>query len=144
MRWQRFKYLKWVILLGLVVLVLFALFVKGRITSKEYKISERQDSGYSINIIVNKRYLITADGIFSGVRRSYSVDLIGEGKDWSFRNQNGTYYSFEEIKSINKEWDFGYAWITSDNEYLYLNLYVVKEPDSLIAADVNGKYRIAN
>jgi hypothetical protein len=85
---------------------------------------------------------ITAEGFFPKVERSYTIELISQGKDWSFRNQNGFYYPLDQIKSSDKAWDIGYAWIDAERKYIYINFYWVNSPDGLRPSDVNGKYKI--
>lgn len=135
-------FFRWIILIVLILILCIVILGPGRITSIKYSIAERPDGGYLINAAVKKRYLFTADGIFPSDRRSFIVELIGGGKDFSYRNQKGFFYSFDEIKSIQKEWDFGYAWISEDRKYLYINLFWVKSPDGVTPADVNGRYQL--
>lgn len=135
------KYL-WVVVIGAILVLCVAIFGPGKTVSREYIIAERPDGGYSLNAVIYKRYLITADGIFTGVRRTFTIVLIGKGRDLSYRNQKGYYYSLDEIKSTQKEWDLGYAWISDNHKYLYLNLFWVKAPDSVTPADVNGRYKL--
>lgn len=108
----------------------------------EYSIINRPDGGYSLNVKFLKRHWtpITAEGIFPIEKKNYQVDIIGKGKDWTFRNQKGYYYSSDDIKSNPKAWDFGYAWVDADRKNLYLNLFWVSSPDKLIPSDISGKY----
>ena len=112
--------------------------------SREYTILTRPDGGYKIDITYNKRHWkpITAEGIFPKEIKKYTIEIIGKGKDWSFRNQEGFYYSAEEVQSKKKAWDFGYAWIDSERRFLYLNFYWVSAPKNVTPSDVNGKYKI--
>ena len=135
------KYL-WLGLIGVVFLVCVIVFGPGRTVSREYRIAEMPDGGYSLNVVIYKRYLLTADGIFPSVRRTFTIELTGKGKNWDYRNQKGYYYSLDEIKSIQKQWDFGYAWLTDDRKCLYLNFFWVKAPDSVTNADVTGRYQL--
>jgi len=139
------KYSRWVFFV-IVVIVMFYLSIYGAGSSvkKEYFMAERPDGGYSLNIVLSTRYwkLITAEGIFPSLRRSLTIELTGKGTDWSYRNQKGYYYSFDEIKSIQKEWDFGYAWISDDRKHVYLNMFWVNAPDRVTSSDVNGRYEI--
>lgn len=139
------KYLRRALIIITSIAVLYlSIYGAGSTTKKEYSIAERLDGGYSLKIVLYKRYwkLITAEGVFPRVRRICTIELTGIGRDWSYRSQNGFYYSSDEIKSINREWDFGYAWISKNKKYLYLNLFWVKSPDRVSPADVNGKYQL--
>lgn len=111
---------------------------------KNYTINQKSDGGYTIDIVSEKRSLtpITAEGIFPKITRRYHIELVGKGIDWSFRNQFGYYYNYENINSNQNDWDFGYAWIDKDREYIYLNLYQVKSPDGILNSYANGKYKI--
>ena len=133
------KYL-WLSIIGVILLICVFIFGPGRTVYREYSVSDRPDGGYSLNVVIYKVYLLTADGIFQSVRRTFTIELTGKGKDWGYRNQNGYYYSLEEIKSIQKQWDFGYGWLSGDRKCLYLNLFWVNAPDSIIPSDVNGRY----
>lgn len=139
------KYSRWILLVlaGIAVLYL-SIYGAGSTVKKEYSITERSDGGYSVSIVLHKRYwkLITAEGIFPSVRYGVTIDLQGEGKDWGYRNQKGYYYGLDEIQSIQGQWDFGYAWLTDDRKYLYLNLFWVRAPDGMMPADVNGRYSL--
>lgn len=110
----------------------------------KHTVSLRPDGGYNIDVTISKRHmqLITAEGIFPKEIKNFKIEIIGKGKNWSYRNQNGFFYGIEQIKCLNNAWDFGYAWVDSERKYLYLNLYWVSSPDSLIPSDVNGKYRL--
>ena len=138
------KYRRLLILIGVVIIICLAVYLPGRIVSREYSIANRTDGGYLINVVIYKRHLITADGIFLKERRTYTIELTGQGTDWEYRNQKGYYYSLDEIKSIQKEWDFGYTWISDDRKYVYLNLFWVNAPDNVTPSDVNGRYEIQN
>jgi hypothetical protein len=107
-----------------------------------YKVEVRSDGGYSLEIEITKTNLFSADGFFRKIKNLYVIDLIGKGKDWSYRNQKGLYYSQDEILSKTTDWDFGYAWIDIERMYIYLNLYWVSGPDGMIPSDLNGKYKI--
>lgn len=115
-------------------------------SDREYTIMEREDGGYTLNLFISKRHWkpITAEGFFPKEEKSYTIDIVGPGKDWSFRAQNGFYYSLEQIVSTKRHWDIGYAWVDPDKRYLYLNLYWVSSPDGLSPSDVSGKYRLDN
>ena len=108
----------------------------------EYSVTERPDGGYTLNITYSKRHWIpiTAEGFFPLEKDNFTIDIIGKGKDYTPRNQKGYYYTQEDVKSIGKLWDFGYAWIDADRKYLYLNLYWVSLPDRIVPSKVNGKY----
>jgi hypothetical protein len=109
---------------------------------KKYTVTARSDGGYSLEIELQKRHWkpITAEGIFPVEKKNYSIEIIGTGEDWSYRNQKGYYYGCDMIKSSGKICDFGYAWVSADRKYLYLNLYWVTSPDRMTPSDVNGRY----
>lgn len=111
---------------------------------RQYTIVPKSDGGYLIDLVSEKRIWvpITAEGIFPKKTSRYQLELTGKGSDWAYRNQAGYYYSYEQIASKQKDWDFGYAWIDADRRYIYLNLYQVKSPDEMIPSDINGKYTI--
>lgn len=107
-----------------------------------YKITDRSDGGYSIALDISKTNVFSADGFFQKIKNHYVLNLIGKGKDWSYRNQKGYYYGLNDISSNTLGWDFGYAWVDADRTHLYLNLYWVSSPDSMIPSDLNGKYSL--
>ena len=135
---------RWISFVLVVIAILYlSIYGAGETVQKELlSISKRPDGGYSLQIVMNKRYwkLLTAEGVFPSVRQVYVIELIGEGKDWSYRNQPGYYYALSEVKSIQNQWDLGYAWLSADRKYLSINLYWVNSPDDLISSDINGSY----
>lgn len=108
-----------------------------RLKNVEYSITKNKDGGYSINIVGDFRQE------YSYVKTQFQIQLEGEGTDWSYRAQNGLYYSFDEIK-VNglSHGDEGYAWVNQDKTYVFLNLYWIQSPDDLRPSDLNGKYAI--
>jgi len=124
------------------VALFFLMNSKGIAEDMEYTVLVRPDGGYTLTITKSKRHWkpITAEGIFPKETKNYTIDIIGKGEDWSNRNQNGYYYTFEAIKCNRKAWDFGYAWVDNERKHLYLNLYWVSSPDDYTPSDVNGKY----
>jgi len=115
---------------------------EGHAKDIKYSVTSTGNGGYSLDIAVSKTIFFSADGLFQNVRNHYSIDLIGKGKDWSYKNQKGFYYSLNDIESTQAYWDIGYAWVDIDRKYIYLNFYWVSSPDNLIPSDVNGRYRI--
>jgi len=132
------------IVIAVIVMLYLSIYGAGSSVKKEYLITERPDGGYSLNIVISTRYwkLITAEGIFPSMRRALTIELSGKGVDWSYRNQRGYYYSLDEINSMRKEWDIGYAWVSDDRKYVHLNMFWVNAPDSVSTSDINGKYEI--
>jgi hypothetical protein len=127
------------------IVIIFLLTDSNAMASNiEYTVSRRSDRGYTLEIYIEKRHWkpITAEGFFPVEKKSYSIEIIGDGKDWSYREQNGYFYPLEQIQSIKKHWDIGYAWVDADRKYIYLNLYWVNAPDGLKRSDVSGKYTI--
>lgn len=113
--------------------------------SKEYTVQARADGGYSIHVTVTIRHWqpITAEGFFPKERLSYTIEIVGGGKDWSYRNQPGYFYSQKDVLCKGGgPWDFGYAWVDTKREYIYLNFFRVSAPDSRTASEVNGRYLI--
>lgn len=108
-----------------------------------YKVTAKSDGGFSLEIDISKTTLFSADGFFQKVNNHYVVNVIGKGKDWSYRNQKGFYYGQNEILSNTPGWDFGYAWVDVDRTYLYLNLFWVASPDGIVPSEVNGKYSLS-
>ncbi len=132
----------WLFFVFFILMLFPAMMSRSFAKDMEYSIADRPDGGYSLSLIYLKRHWtpITAEGIFPTERKSYTVNIIGKGKDWTFRNQKGYYYSLNDISSLQKAWDFGYAWVDADRKYLYLNLYWVSSPEGMTPSDVNGKY----
>ncbi len=134
------------LLIGLAVLfvVYLSVFGLGSTINKDYSISPQPDGGYLLNVTTQKLHwqLITPEGTFPKETLHFKISLSGKGRDWSYRNQKGYYYSIEDIKTNMHHWDLGYAWIDAENKYLHLNLFWVHSPDGVIASDVNGKYSI--
>jgi hypothetical protein len=117
----------------------------GAIRSIRHQIETREDGGYIITISGHKRYLlpITAEGPFPKMQINCRIELKGKGKDWSYRNQPGYYYSYpDDIECKSPRWDIGYAWVDKDRKKIYLNFFWIHSPDSLTDSDVNGAYRI--
>ncbi len=136
---------RYLIIAGIALLILYlSIFGFGSTITKDYTVSIQPDGGYLLNITVYKRYwkLITAEGVFPKERKSFLIKIAGKGRDWSARNQQGYYLAAEDISSNVKGWDFGYGWVDSAREYLYLNLYWVKSPNCMVASDVIGKFRL--
>jgi hypothetical protein len=124
-----------------VIVVLFILNT-GVADDVIYKIEARPDGGYSLKMDVTKTTIFSADGFSRKVRNHFEIVLLGKGEDWSYRNQKGFYYRQNDVVSSSQCWDFGYAWVDADRTYLYLNLYWVSSPESMIPSDLNGKYRL--
>lgn len=112
--------------------------------NKEYTVRPRADGGYSIVLTVIKRHWqpITAEDFFPKERQTYRIEIVGGGKDWTFRNQAGFYYNQDSVSCKSKSWDFGYAWVDAKRENIYLNFFWVSAPDSTTPSDINGKCRI--
>ncbi len=114
----------------------------------KYSVTERPEGGYTLNISYSKRHWIpiTAEGMFPLEEGNYTIDVIGKGRKKTFWNGSleGYYYTQEDIKSLSTLWNFGYAWIDADREYLYLNLYWASFPDSIVPSKINGKYKLKN
>lgn len=128
-----------------VIGLLFLAVCSAMADTKTYTVRSRSDGGYSIDIVVIKRHWqpITAEGFFPKERKTFTIEIIGNGQDWSFRKQSGFFYSQENVLCKSKLWDIGYAWIDSKREYIYLNFFWASAPDSTTPSDINGKYQIA-
>ncbi len=86
---------------------------------------------------------ITAEGFFPKKPINYEIRLKGKGKEWSYRNQPGYFYSFpEDIDAKPQSWDMGYVWVDRNRETIYLNFYWVKSPDALTESEINGAYKV--
>ena len=90
-------------IIAALILFLFAVCVTcyaGIGISKDIKheIQERLDGGYTIILSGKIRHLspITAEGAFPKQSIYYQIELKGKGKDWSYRNQPGFYYSYPD------------------------------------------------
>lgn len=106
-----------------------------------YEAILQPDGGYAVKIKLDKTYTVSADGLFSKNIYHYEIRLIGKGKDWSYKKQNGYYYSQNEITGIKTgAWDFGYAWVDHDRSCIHLNLYWVSSPNGMTPSDINGRY----
>jgi hypothetical protein len=116
----------------------------GTIQHLNHKIEKRDDGGYTLIIDGDIQHMrpITAEGSFPKQELHYVIELKGKGKDWSYRNQPGFHYSYPDTIECKQKWDFGYAWVDQKNEYIYINFYSIKAPDSLRDSEINGKYKI--
>ncbi|NPU83486.1 MAG: hypothetical protein HPY65_03275 [Syntrophaceae bacterium] len=138
---------KYLIILGAVVaplIIVFSMVVNSLAADLQYTVTDRPDGGYTIKIECKKRIWrpITAEGFFPVHRSSYVIEFKGKGVDWTFRNAEGYYYSFQEIVSKDRSWDLGYAWVDLDRKYLYLSLFWAIHPDDVKPHYVNGRYRL--
>jgi len=105
----------------------------------------RDDGGYNLTLdgTIQSLMPITAEGFFPKRPFNYTIALKGKGKEWSYRNQPGYFYSFpEDIDANPHSWDMGYAWVDKNRETIYLNFYWVKSPDSLAESEINGAYKV--
>lgn len=125
-----------------IVLLSFTMVKFGFAKNIDYKVTASPDGGYSIALDISKTNVFSAEGFFQKIKNHYVLNLIGKGKDWSYRNQKGYYYGLNDISSNALGWDFGYAWVNADRTHLYLNLYWVSSPDGMIPSDLNGKYNL--
>lgn len=110
----------------------------------EYSVNKRGDGGYELSImcVVRSFLPISVEGFFPKRTTHYHISIIGNGKDLSYRNHNGFYYSINDISSNHNTWDLGYVWVDKERENIYLNLYWLSTPDGLKPSEVHGKYRI--
>lgn len=136
------NYRKYFFILLLISLNFFLLGENAMAKEIEYSVSLRSDGGYTLLITCSKRHWnpITAEGFFPKEKEIYKIELIGEGEDWSYRNQNGYYYSLQKIISNKNHWDLGYVWVDLNRKFLYINLFWISSPNKLIESDINGKY----
>ena len=110
-----------------------------------HKTKVRDDGGFSLTLdgTIQSLMPITAEGFFPKRQINYKILLRGKGKEWSYRNQSGYFYSFpEDIEAKPQSWDIGYVWVDKNRETIFLNFYWIKSPDSLSDSEVNGSYRI--
>ncbi|MBT0652714.1 hypothetical protein [Geomobilimonas luticola] len=110
-----------------------------------HKTEARYDGGYNLTLggTIQSLMPITAEGFFPKSPINYKIILKGKGKEWSYRNQPGYFYSFpEDIDAKPQSWDVGYAWVDKNRETIYLNFYWVKSPDSLTESEINGAYKV--
>lgn len=132
------------ILYALVIVVVTVAFANSCLAQKlEYKVTPRADGGYSIDIQYTKRHWLpfSAEGPFPKESGHSIVELIGKGKDWAYRNQDGFVYLKEYIRNMPE--DIGYIWIDRKREYIYINCYSISSPDKVVPSLINGKYRIS-
>jgi hypothetical protein len=135
---------KYILTLALALSSVFVICGYSFAKDVEYSVTERPDGGYTLNINYSKRHWIpiTGEGFFPLEKGNYTIDIIGKGKDYTSRQEKGYYYTPEDVKSVGKLWDFGYAWIDTERTYLYLNMYWVSLPDGIVPSKLNGKYRL--
>lgn len=110
-----------------------------------HKAEPRDDGGYTLTLggTIQSLMPITPEGFFPERPINYKIILKGKGKEWSYRNQSGYFYSFpEDIEAKPQSWDMGYAWVDKKRETIYLNFYWVKSPDSLTESEINGTYKV--
>jgi hypothetical protein len=89
-----------------------------------HRVEKRNDGGYTLKITGNITQMnpANAEGSLPRQEVHYVIDLKGEGKDWSYRNQPGFYYSFPDTIECRPYFsrDFGYAWVDTNKEYIYI------------------------
>ncbi len=131
--------------------LLFVLFCTGCVRFGQNKnitlhwLERRTDGGYMLVLRGTVRHIqpISAEGFFPVQHVYCTITLRGAGKDSFFRGQPGHYFSYpDDIESVEKYWDTGYAWVDKKRETIYLNFFWVTAPDSLIKSVVNGSYNI--
>ena len=114
--------------------------------SRQYTVTENEDGGYTLNIVVEERHLgLTCEGFCPKTRHEYEIRLVGPGTDeWKARNQGGFHYPANKVVwSWNRvAGDWGYAWVDRKREKIYINWYWIHAPDSLTPAKVNACYTI--
>lgn len=112
--------------------------------SIKHTVNARQDGGYNLSITCTVRSFnpITAEGFFPKKTSHYKISIPGKGKDLSYKNYNGYYYSVDEISSNHTVWDIGYVWVDKNKENIYLNLYWLSPPDGIKPSEIHGKYSI--
>jgi hypothetical protein len=139
-------------LLQSIIPIIFSLAISSCANLGSYNIVEsdvvqKTDGGYTLRLGGHTQHIqpISAEGFFPKQSIYYTIDLLGPGEDLTYRNQPGFYYSFpEDISSNKKHWDFGYAWVDLNREFIYLNFYWIDSPNSVKESRVNGKYKIEN
>ena len=117
----------------------------GAYQNVDYQVIQKDDGGYTVNIKGYTQIVapITAEGSFPKQQLNYQIELVGDGKEWTYRNQPGFYFSFpKDIHCKREPGEIGYAWVDINKEYIYLNFYWIQAPDSLIESRLNGKYKI--
>ena len=111
----------------------------------DYTVQPRDDGGFTLDVLSRERFWMpTAEGLFPSSGENFHIEIPGKGRDWSYRGQDGYYYSSNDIRTKFPHWDVGYAWIDKNRENLYLNLYHVSSPDGLGPSSINGKYRLTS
>jgi len=135
-------------ILGNAVALIYLLFkTDGYFPSTpDYSMTSRSDGGYSLKIRGHRRSWIpiTAEGPFPLQSVFGDIELIGPGKNWYYRGQNGFYYDLSNITSNHVYWEYGYAWVDSKREHIYLNLYWAVGPNGSLKSEFSGKYDIVN
>lgn len=112
--------------------------------SLKYSVTNKNDGGYELSItcVVRSFLPVTVEGFFPKRTTQYHISIMGRGKDLSYRNHNGYYYSINEISSNHNTWDLGYVWVDKERKNIYLNLYWLSTPGGLKPSEVHGKYQI--
>ncbi|MBP5788587.1 MAG: hypothetical protein J6Y19_12335 [Kiritimatiellae bacterium] len=100
----------------------------GNAQEKPYSVFPNDDGGYTLTII---------PGNATGTAPC-QFRLLGHGVE----KPGGFYYPSTAFIENTPSGDIGYAWIDAPRERIYLNLYWMAPPDSLVPSDVNGCYEI--
>lgn len=107
-----------------------------------YTVEAEEGGGYVLNIRLRTRHfqLLSSEGMFPVETGTYRIRISGKGKDWSYKGRKGLYYSPSLITSDQQAWDYCYAWVDLNREYLYLNAYWLDPPTRMIPSLVARKY----
>lgn len=119
----------------------------GSYNQIDSQVTPRADGGYTLVLKGETQIVqpITAEGFFPRQQIYSQIQLIGQGENWSYRNQPGFYYEYQkDIECKNANWDIGYAWVDQNRENIYLNFYWIDSPNSLKKSRINGKIKIKN
>ena len=118
------------ILLRALLGVLFFVSLGANAREKHYSVTPNDDGGYTLTIIPE-------NATNTAPRK---LRLLGHGVERT--DPNGFYYPAMAIIENGKTGDFGYAWVDAPRERIYLNMYWMAPPNSLVPSDVNGCYEI--
>ncbi len=113
-RWLKLLSIACPFLFGINLLIVHVCFAEDM----NYRVKNRSDGGYTIEIDVKKTHIISADGFFQKVKNHYIINLVGKGEDWTYRNLKGLYYGQNAISSDKTDWDFGYVWVNTERTSL--------------------------
>lgn len=110
--------------------VLFFVCLAANAQEKHYSVTPNADGGYTLSITPEN----------TTTSAPCKLRLLGPGVETT--NPNGFHYWSLALIGNDKAGDFGYAWVDAPRERIYLNMYWMAPPDSLVPSAMNGCYEI--